>query len=1129
VSQRAALAAVLLTSALWAPPAPAQAPGIDDAAVRTLAEQYVATQEREDAAAYLALWSPASPSVDQMRRISQFAFRNTDYRLSNVEIDRIEVAGDRARVRIIADREVIDSRDTKPDGSRIVRMFRSLMAVVLTCVKEEGVWRVWEETNAIRTLADALADATADEARERLLESNPRLVSADLRAMLAQRVDQLYVMQNFDVALSLLRLVERVAIEAGDRAGLASAYHNTANILYFKQQFAESVELYRRRLAIEEDLGNRDGQADAWRGLATVQYSQGDYVTALASYQRALAIRETGTDETAVADLRVGVGNVRFLLGDYGPALEAYERAREVYERRFGTLQMGVRGQARFGLAPLTRVLQGIGRVRTAQGDYGAALEAHGRALDLAMRAEDKAAEVNGRTSLADVRYRQGRYEAAVQLYRGAADLAKSLGDMDAMAAALSGAGLAELVRGRPGPAADAYKQAVAAYEGLRDQGGLGRALVGLGYAQSDLDQHADAVASYDRALALFTARRLQEDTGRALIGRAMARARLGEHERELADAEASAAIAVAIANADLTWRAATRVGLANASLEREAPARAAFESAVTTIERVRAEVGGDVEPSFLDDRAAPYLGMVDLLAAAGDAAGALSYAERARAQVRWDLLRRGPGAIDRGMSDADRDEERALVHDIVSLRTQVSKMRELPKPDPASLARLEADLAVARERHGAFERRLQESLPSLARWRGRSAPVDAAAALTLVTEAGTAAVEFVVTDERVHLFVLAQGRLTHYAQAITRKDLATRLSLGLDPAALGSRDAWLGPSRDLSDLLLAPAREELAGARLVVLSPDAVLWRVPFEALDAPAPPSATPEAASARPALIEQAAVAYVTSLTTWMYAREATESRQGTAGEPLELLAFGDEATADELSAVAAAYGPGRSAVHFADAASEAHARAESAFYPVVHIASAGTIDNASPLYSFVRLGSAQAEPGAAYAAELKFGPTTAPKIAPATDSATPTGGVPSWPRDSRAEGENSTPPEDDGVLHAWEVLGLAARADLVVCSALEWPAGTQAGAEGVTGLSWAWLAAGTPAAVISRWPVPAPGRQGLLGAFHRHLRDETSVLPASRAQALRAAILETLREPATSAPLHWAGFMMVGDPK
>jgi CHAT domain-containing protein len=382
--------------------------------------------------------------------------------------------------------------------------------------------------------------------------------------------------------------------------------------------------------------------------------------------------------------------------------------------------------------------------------------------------------------------------------------------------------------------------------------------------------------------------------------------------------------------------------------------------------------------------------------------------------------------------------------------------------------------------------------------------PIDATTALVLFTDEQTAAVEFVVTDERVHLFVLAQGRLTHYAQAITRKDLATRVSLALDPAALANREAWRGPSHDLSELLLAPAGDAITAARLVIVIPDGVLWRVPFEALDVPAPSTAAPDAAGAPAALIERAAVVYATSLTTWQYAREAAGARQETAAESPELLAFGGAAAEEELNAVAAAYGAGRSAVHLADEASEPHARAESAIYPVLHFASPGAIDNASPLYSFVRLGAAEL-PASAEASAGPRGFARGGKFGPAKESES----------------------EDDGALDAWEILGLDVRADLAVCSAVEWPAGTLTGAEGITGLSWAWLAAGTPAVVVSRWAVPAPARQILLAAFHQHARDDAAS-PAGRARALRSAILEVLRAPATEAPLNWAGFMMVGNP-
>lgn len=114
----------------------------------------------------------------------------------------------------------------------------------------------------------------------------------------------------------------------------------------------------------------------------------------------------------------------------------------------------------------------------------------------------------------------------------------------------------------------------------------------------------------------------------------------------------------------------------------------------------------------------------------------------------------------------------------------------------------------------------------------------------------------------------------------------------------------------------------------------------------------------------------------------------------------------------------------------------------------------------------------------------------------------------------------------MLEAWELLSLNTNADLVICPDLEWPFGTLQGADGVTGLSWAWLVAGAPAVVVSRWPVTTPAREVLLAGLHRGLADAAP--GPRRAQALRAAMLQVMHTPGQEAPIHWAGFMMVGDP-
>jgi CHAT domain-containing protein len=81
----------------------------------------------------------------------------------------------------------------------------------------------------------------------------------------------------------------------------------------------------------------------------------------------------------------------------------------------------------------------------------------------------------------------------------------------------------------------------------------------------------------------------------------------------------------------------------------------------------------------------------------------------------------------------------------------------------------------------------------------------------------------------------------------------------------------------------------------------------------------------------------------------------------------------------------------------------------------------------------------------------------------------------------------------------------------------------GASAADVVQWGWLAAGVPSLVVARWT--APGREAaterLLAEFHRHVRGGTSPV-----EALRRAQLTVRAAPATSDPVHWAGWMNLG---
>ena len=77
----------------------------------------------------------------------------------------------------------------------------------------------------------------------------------------------------------------------------------------------------------------------------------------------------------------------------------------------------------------------------------------------------------------------------------------------------------------------------------------------------------------------------------------------------------------------------------------------------------------------------------------------------------------------------------------------------------------------------------------------------------------------------------------------------------------------------------------------------------------------------------------------------------------------------------------------------------------------------------------------------------------------------------------------------------------------------------------GFSWAMFMAGVPSIVVSQWKVESAGTRDLMVDFHRGLLSSKS--KPAKSEALRQAALKLMKNPATSHPFYWAGFVLVGD--
>jgi CHAT domain-containing protein/Flp pilus assembly protein TadD len=117
------------------------------------------------------------------------------------------------------------------------------------------------------------------------------------------------------------------------------------------------------------------------------------------------------------------------------------------------------------------------------------------------------------------------------------------------------------------------------------------------------------------------------------------------------------------------------------------------------------------------------------------------------------------------------------------------------------------------------------------------------------------------------------------------------------------------------------------------------------------------------------------------------------------------------------------------------------------------------------------------------------------------------------------------DDGAIMTAEEVGGLDLKGcELAVLSACETGLGQTAGGEGVLGLQRAFGQAGCRTVIASLWKVDDRATRDLMASFYGHLwGDRMTPL-----EALRAAQLELLDDPATAHPAFWAAWSLGGDP-
>ncbi len=896
-------------------------------------------------------------------------------------------------------------------------------------------------------------------------------------------------------AMRFARAAIAEALAVRDRRSAGQGAQLLAHLRGIIGESESAMELFHAALALQRGIGDRLGEGMTLASLTTFSDEQGDPRDIRKSLEQALAIhREVGNRRSEAAALcNLAIRSQK--MGDTLRTDELLERAvaicREVGDR-------WTEGMA----------LLNLGVHMHHGGNYGRARELLDRALRIQREMGNRRFEGVTLQNLAKLHRQTGDPKRAANLFDRALAIFRELGDRASEAEAIRELADGRRAAGELGRALDLFEQALEIHRDVGDQTGQAKCLVSLAALRETAGETREARRLQRRALALH--RRLGNVRGEGTVLRDWSRAELRRGRPRRAVVLATRACRCLDGAADILALIDARHVLAESlrSVGDTGAAAAEYERAVDDAEHLLRDIGADSRRVRVLEGSQPLLGDAGtfFLEDAGDPERAFEMAERAKARSLLELVRgeRGSGAAAGAV-----DEKRSgLELHLRALQDALIEEKSAPAPRRGLVGYLEGELQRVRREHSALLDDLALADPGLAASEGLVKPLDLARVRErVVAGADVALLEYfaagdvlhlwVVREERAHALTLERG--VAEIEALVDKVVAPLVGDTPRPVALLPRDL-----RRLAHWVLESALEHLQGVRRLLVVPSGPLHRLPFEMLVLRMPGERGWDAGEG---VDRFAAPEYVCERFEIGYGPSATlldpaliRARGAPAAEPT-VLAFGDPVyaqaessadtlvhlprlpgTAEEVRLLQQIYPKTRALVR--EQAREAAYREHAGAADIIHLGCHGLVDGDDPSYAGVVLSA-----GARH--------------------------------------------REDAWLQSYEIAEVTLeRAPIVVISACHVAGGRVSGAEGILGLSRAFVQAGARAVVASLWSVEDRGVVVLIERFYRALAAADGDAVAALAEARREQLADQRADPRLeriapeSHPYFWAGFRVFG---
>ncbi|MCI0617059.1 CHAT domain-containing protein, partial [bacterium] len=892
---------------------------------------------------------------------------------------------------------------------------------------------------------------------------------------------------NYKSALDLAHKALKIHEAVGSKKGSADTFRLMGSINDYQGNSEEALKYVQQASEIYTAINDIEGLAKCYSSFGGIYWKQGKLDEALDQYKKGLQIGESLNKKDLISKAWGNIGLVYWNQGDTEKAFESYKKSQEIAH------EIGAKQTECLNLF-------NIGILHQEGGNYKESQESYQKSLELAKEIGDRGTEGVCYEGLGKIHKIFADYDVALEYFDKSLKIAEEIGEQRAAAYALKAIGEVYELQDNPKIAIEYLQKARGIYEKMGEKRGIGMALDEIGELYLNVGKHDLALNNLNEALRIYEsigAKSEMPGTYR-MIGLAQ------KSKKDLEEADASFSKSIQIAKEtdqpDQLWQSLYCKGEMLRDSGKEDEALQAMKESIVVLERIRGEVDvAELRAGYFQDKVMVYTKLIQLLIAKQNLPEAFEYVQRSKARGFLDMLAEARINQESILNADLRDKKKETETNLRKIHQSIQTESEKEVVDRSKIATFEKQRNGLELEYSNLILEIRKQNPEYADIQYPQ-PLKLSDAQSLL-DPQSVLLEYSIGDSESWVFAITADTAAAF-ELPPQKKLAEQVhefrEVLLKPDATfqtleQAHSKYVTQAQTLYSELIHPAESIMKGKQRLLLAPDGTLSYLPFESLLTKTEHPGTIHFESL-PYLVRDYDVYYVPSVSVLA---SVLKNHHEKNNQPKQLLALADPWLKNaggeiakvrgwgtlgplpnartEVQNIASLYPKDQVTVFEGKQASEKNLKqADLQEYKRIHFASHGLIDEEKPEFSALVLSS-----------------------------------------DEKGS--------EDGYLTMREVFDLKLNADLVVLSACKTGLGKEVRGEGVTGISRAFLCAGTPSVLVSLWDVYDKSTADFMASFYKNMETKNM----NKSAALREARLQMISSKKFSHPYYWAPFVLIGN--